>query len=142
MIELDLKIIWSINTVDIGTKNYSFAQVSTKEIYNNVRNRKDVGRKIMDYWIEKRNFSFSEIQTRFKLNVSKFIEGNARNIHFGLIFRFLHTRSRQAYMFPNSDPNCKFCLNRGVTARETVVHCFLYCSRVSAFCLKIENFLK
>ena len=45
-------------------------------------------------------------------------------------------------MFPNSDPNCKFCLNRGVTAQETEVHCFLDCSRVSPFWLKIENFLK
>jgi len=91
MVELDLKLTWHVNSVDFRGKNYVFNKVSTKEIYNCLKNVKIVGQHMMDYWMENRNFTVREIQDRFKLNSSKFIEGNARNIHFGLIFRFLHT---------------------------------------------------
>ena len=59
-----------------------------------------------------------------------------------MIHRFLHTRSRQAYISNDNDPNCKYCLSKGALNRETIVHCFLECPKVVDFWPKIGNILK
>jgi len=36
LVELDLKLRWHIDSVDLGAKNLVFARVSTKEVYNSL----------------------------------------------------------------------------------------------------------
>lgn len=96
----------------------------------------------MDYWVQQVNLQDQDPHRVLRLGHIKYVPGIVKNTHFGLIYRFLPTRSKLEHVGSNINPNCKFCSDPNckfcseVENREqleNVVHCFVNCPRIKNF---------
>jgi hypothetical protein len=138
--EINCKLTYlNDNAFNINGKNFQNERISTKLLYKSIMDNHP-NDNIVNYWSTKLNFPEPQLEKFLKLSVCKFIDGASRNVHYGIIHKFLNTRARQSYI-ANADPECKFCLSENMHFREDITHCFISCSKVVNFWPRIERII-
>jgi hypothetical protein len=131
--ELKMHIVFLEHHVLIRNERIPFSEISTKYFYSKIREIFLTNNCAMKYWTDHLNIQQVDFSKFHKLSNSKFVFGSVKNLHYSIVHRFLHTRSRQSHMFVDSDAFCKHCRSNGLLHQENIMHCIVDCPRIGNF---------